>query len=507
MANKKILTEEKVEIMRQCLTLENVKEAAGVHGVSPGVIYHWLNEKVLPTLPKILANEKPGPKSEKKVKEKKQSTSSTSSIRGVVNDGRPEQCSKCGSSRVWKNGLYLIINWVSFLCFAWFSGAKISIQRYRCAECGHEIPSSDRLKQAEARRKGWIKIWRLISFSKFKLGLSHRKAQLLAQFVYGKKLSIAFVNTVTQTISHRAKNIIRKLADCRQKVARIMMGDETFPKIIDREALRAKAKSVGIVICEFGLIRGVKSVSNCGWHMKQLFKEAVGKCFHPEFFLSDYQVQYPTIVRQVLEGVQHLKDFVHTLRIIDRYFQEAIRDVKLDVLKGLSIKERRKQHKLKKRLLRKQLKPILLLLFKAFAPGYESVAFIYIEGALSQLQDPNFVIQNESVQVLHRKLTRFFKKHGKILAFQLEQKALANLVSTSNALESKNSIFKPFTRNAKSFQRPETCENFMNGVALMENFDVKTRGKNAGTSAIQRAGISLNDLEATNFFEAVGLGR
>jgi len=133
------------------------------------------------------------------------------------------------------------------------------------------------------------------------------------------------------------------------------------------------------------------------------------------------------------------------------------------------------------------------------------VAFIYIEGALSRLEDPNYVIQNESVQVLHRKLTKFFNKHGETLAFQLEQKAQADLVSTSNAMESKNSIFKPFTRNAKSFQRPDTCENFMNGVALMENFDGKTRGKNTGTSAIQRAGINLKDLGATDFFEAVGL--
>jgi hypothetical protein len=98
--------------------------------------------------------------------------------------------------------------------------------------------------------------------------------------------------------------------------------------------------------------------------------------------------------------VQHLKDFVHTLRIVDRYFNEAIRDVTFDVPTGLSLKERRK--------LRKQLKPIVLLFFKAFAPGHESVAFIYIEGALTRLKDPSLVIQNESVKELHRKLTKFF---------------------------------------------------------------------------------------------------
>ena len=505
MANRIIPTEEKVNIMAQCLNLEGVKEAAVAHGVSPGAIYYWFNEKVLPSLSIILANGKPGPKPANSLEEKEPSSTSSASSPSLPQDGRPEQCPECGSARVWKNGLYWVLDWVAFLCFGWFTGGKVPIQRHRCADCGYEIPSPERLKQAEARRKGWIKLRQLVAFSKFKLGLSHRKTQLLAQFVYGKQLSITFVNDVTQTLGRRAKEVISKLADCRQKAARILMGDETFPKIIDRDALRAKAKSVGVVICEFGLIRGVKSVANRRWHMKQLFQGAIGKHFQPQFFLSDYQVHYPKIVRLALEGVRHLKDFVHTLRIIDRYFKEAVRDVTLDVPKGLPLKERRKQRKLKKRLLRKQLKPILLLFFKAFAPGYESVAFIYIEGALSRLEDPSYVIQNESVQVLHRKLTKFFNKHGETLAFQLEQKAQADLVSTSNAMESKNSIFKPFTRNAKSFQRPDTCENFMNGVALMENFDVKTRGENAGTSAIQRAGINLKDLGAADFFEAVGL--
>ena len=35
MANRIIPTEEKVNIMAQCLTLEGVKEAAIAHGVSP----------------------------------------------------------------------------------------------------------------------------------------------------------------------------------------------------------------------------------------------------------------------------------------------------------------------------------------------------------------------------------------------------------------------------------------------------------------------------------------
>jgi len=39
----------------------------------------------------------------------------------------------------------------------------------------------------------------------------------------------------------------------------------------------------------------------------------------------------------------------------------------------------------------------------------------------------------------------------------------------------------------------------------MENFDVKTRGPNQGTSAMQRAKINLDDFGATDFFSAVSL--
>ena len=39
----------------------------------------------------------------------------------------------------------------------------------------------------------------------------------------------------------------------------------------------------------------------------------------------------------------------------------------------------------------------------------------------------------------------------------------------------------------------------------MENFDVKMRGVNQGTSAMQRAKVNLDDFGATDFFSAVGL--
>ncbi|MFB0545501.1 MAG: helix-turn-helix domain-containing protein [Anaerolineae bacterium] len=47
MANRIIPTEEKVNIMRQCLTLESVREAAIAHGISRGAIYYWFNPPAL----------------------------------------------------------------------------------------------------------------------------------------------------------------------------------------------------------------------------------------------------------------------------------------------------------------------------------------------------------------------------------------------------------------------------------------------------------------------------
>ena len=58
---------------------------------------------------------------------------------------------------------------------------------------------------------------------------------------------------------------------------------------------------------------------------------------------------------------------------------------------------------------------------------------------------------------------------------------------------------------AKYFSSPQRCQLVFAGVALMENFDIKTRGKNKGTNAIQRAKIDLNDFGSDDFFATVGL--
>lgn len=502
MANRIIPIETKVNALRQCLVLQNVEAVAEEQGISPNSIRNWFVDKVLPSLSDALAKENPGPKP-KAIPTRLAEGKPVASSAEV--DERPENCPHCQSSRVWKNGAYWVINWLAFLRLRWFSQKRVAIQRIRCGTCGREIDTVQRRSLAQARRQAWQFFKQLAAFSKFKLGLSNRRTALLTAFTFGRTVSATFVNDGTHTVGQKAQATLKRIANCRQKVAHVLMGDETFPHILDWQSVRAKGHSLGVAICESGLIRGVKVVRNQARDLGALFKGVVGKGFQPQYFLSDFDVHFPKIVSRAIEGIRLLKDFVHAERIIGRCFEAAVRQVNLEVPKGTAPKERQKQRDLKRRLLRKRLEPVRALFIKAFQPGYESVALLYIEGALARLQDPQIVIQTERVCYLHKQLTKFFVKHGKTLEFQFEQKALVGLVCTSNLLESKNSIFKLFARIAQSFQRSETCEWFWSGVALMENFDVKKRGLHHDASAMQRAEINLNDLGAHSFFEAVGL--
>jgi len=449
-ANRIIPIETKVNALSQCLVLQNVELVAKELGVAPNSIHNWFVDKVLPNLPEVLAKENPGPKPKGASTPTRPALGKrTASSREI--DERPEHCPHCQSSRVWKNGRYWVINWLAFLSVRWFSQKRVAIQRIRCGTCGREMDTLHRQSLAQARRQAWHFFKQLAAFSKFKLELSNRRTALLAAFAFGRAVSATFVNDVTHTVGQKAQATLKRLANCRQKVAEVLMGDETFPCILDWESLRAKGHSLGVAICESGLIRGVKVVRNQARDLGTLFKGVVGQGFQPQYFLSDFDVHFPKIVSQAVEGIRLLKDFVHAERIIGRCFEMAIRQVTLKVPQGTSSKERQKQRDLKRRLLRKRLDPVRALFLKAFQPGYESVALLYLEGALARLQDPLIVIQSESVCYLHKQLTKFFLKHGSTLEFQFEQKALVGLVCTSNLLESKNSIFKRFARIAQSF--------------------------------------------------------
>jgi hypothetical protein len=480
--------DEKVEPVRIALQQINVAAAAREAGVPASTLRYDLN-KLEQALPEVLVNHRPGPKPSQQAADRPAKP-------GQQQETRP--CPEC-SGKLRKNGTYWVLNWVMMLMVGWMGVQKVLIQRWRCKACGHELISQERARQAEARRAWWQQVNRLITFSRFKLRLSVRATQLLVGFVYARQVSIGHIERLTQRVGKRAEGALARLSQCRQAVAHFLLFDETFPK------MKRRSYSLGVAICEHGLIRSVRCVTHKTKDISVQLRQVVGDHFQPTYFLTDLDVVYNRCMQEAGLNLTHLRDTVHLIRQIVRLFDEAIRDVSLDVPKGLPLKERKKQLQLKRRLLRKQLQPLLALVLKAFSPGYQSVCLLILEGAISQLQDPTRIIQTTSVQMLARRLQRFLNKHADALNSLLQLSIEQGTPTTTNSLESKNGILKPFSLIAKFFPKPITCQSFFAGVALMENFDIKTRGPNKGTSAMQRAKIDLQDFGATDFFSAVGL--
>jgi hypothetical protein len=489
LANRKRSIDEKVEPVQVALDQINVEAAAREAGVPPSTLRYDL-DKVTRALPEILVDRRPGPKP--------QSEPVCVSAVTSCDKAEPTICPACGG-KVIKNETYWVLNWVLMLTMGWQGLQKVLLQRRRCQGCGYELISPERACQAEARQAWWHQVNRLIALSRFKLRLSVRLTQILVKFVYARTVSVGHIQRVTHQVGQRAEGALGKLKQCRQAVAQFLLFDETFPKMKERRY------SLGVAICEHGLIRSVRCITHKAKDIPAQLGAVVGGYFQPTYFLTDLDVLYHKYMQAANLNLTHLRDKVHLIRQIVRLFDQAIRDVTLDVPKGLPLKERKKQLKLKRRLLRKQLLPLLALVFKAFSPGYESICVLILEGIVTQLQDPTLVIQTACVQTLARRLQRFINKHGDTINRLLQLSVEQGTPTTTNALESKNSILKPFSLIAKFLPEPVRCQPFFCGVALMENFDVKTRGPNKGTNAMQRAEINLDDFGATDFFSTVGL--
>jgi hypothetical protein len=488
MSNRIRQLDEKVQSVKIALEQIKVEAAAREAGVPASTLRYDL-KKLEQALPAALANRTPGPKPQGPGRE---ATPQQADTEG------PAVCAKCGG-RVTKNGTYWVLNWVRMLMLGWLGVQRVRIQRRRCKGCGTEILSPERARQAEARRAWWDQVNRLVGLSRFKLGLSVRKTQVLVGFVYARQVSLGHIDRLTQQVGRRAEAALSRLGACRQGMAHFLLYDETYPK------MKKRVYSLGVAICEHGLIRSVRCIVRKAQDIPTQLRSVVGTHFQPEYFLTDLDVLFNKYMQAAGLKLTHLRDRVHLIRHIVRLFDEAVRDVTLDVPKGLPMQERKKQRQLKRRLLRKRLQPMLTLVFKAFSPGYESVCVLMLEGVLSQLQDPAYIIQTSSVRTLARRLQRFIHKHGDAINTLLELSIEQGTPTTTNALESKNGIFKPFSRIAKFFASPARCQSLFAGVALMENFDVKTRGPHQGTNAMQRAEINLNDFGAADFFSAVGL--
>ena len=486
MANRTRFIDEKVQSVEVAFGYINVEAVARETGIPASTLRYDLN-KAKKALPDVLANRKPGPKPRNKPDK---ATASLSE--------KPAVCPECGG-RVTKNGTYQVLNWLLMLTFGWLGIQRVRIQRRRCKECGYELISSERARQIEARMAWKNQVNRLICLCRFKLRLSIRMIRILVQFVYARSVSIGLIERLTQQVGNRAEAALNRLSKCRQAVARFLLYDETYPKMKER------VYSLGVAICEHGLIRSVRCILSKAKDITAQLRGVTGEHFQPEYFLTDLDLMFNKYMRAAGLKLSHLRDRVHLIRQIIRLFKEAIRDVMLDVPKGLAMKLRKKQLKLKRKLLRRCLTPYLYLIFKAFSPGYESVCVLTLDGVVSQLQDPACIIQATSIQKLSVRLNRFIKKHGEAINKLLELHVEQGTPTTTNALESKNGIFKPFSRSAKFFSNPERCQTLFAGIALYENFDIKTRGINRGTSAMQRAQINLDDLGATDFFSTVGL--
>lgn len=137
--------------------------------------------KLVRALPEVLINHKPGPKPQPTESEAKPTQTK-----------QKQPCPECGG-KVTKNGTYWVLNWMLMLTMGWLGVRKVLIQRWRCTACGHEVVSSERTRQAEARRAWWHQANRLIALSRFKLRLSVRATQLLVGFVYARPVSIGHI--------------------------------------------------------------------------------------------------------------------------------------------------------------------------------------------------------------------------------------------------------------------------------------------------------------------------
>ena len=488
MANRIRSIEEKVQSVEAAFADINIEAAAAKADIPPSTLRYDL-KKVMGALSKVLSNKKPGPKPQNKPDK---------AIIMTPQCEEPTVCPKCGG-RARKNGTYWILNWFLMLTLGWLGIQRVLIQRRRCKDCGYEVVSSERARQAEAHKAWWNHVNRLICLCRFKLRLSVRMIQILVKFIYGRLVSIGHIERLTERAGKRAEVALNRLNKCRQAVARFLLFDETYPKMKER------VYSLGVAICEYGLIRSVRCILSKAKHITAQLRDVVGEHFQPEYFLTDLDLMFNKYMKAAGLKLSHLRDRVHLIRQIIRLFEEAIRDVTLDVPKKLAFSIRKKQLKLKRKLLRKYLTAYLYMVFKAFSPGYESICVLTLQGVVSQLQDPSCIIQTDSVQKLACRLGRFIKKHGNAINKLLELHVEQGTPTTTNALESKNGIFKPFSRSSKFFSNPERCQKLFAGIALYENFDIKTRGVNKGTSAMQRAKINLDDFGATNFFSTIGL--
>ncbi len=411
----------------------------------------------------------------------------------------PCSCPCCGSTSVSKNGKITLVNWAKRFFKKIVPGLyddKESIQRFICNDCKTPILSKEHIALKNIRISVKLFVNKFICLLRFKEGLSLRSVSRISCFAFDIHNSLGYLSKFTNVIGQKAEDKLKMLSLCRAtKKAITAIIDETFPKIFH------KSVSLGVVICEYGLIRGVGCVKKSANSIKGLMRHCIGKSFQPLFLLGDFLPAYKKVAKKL--KLIRLYDFVHATRHIYKLVRTHIGKIHLTLNnhEKLSPENRKNLLKLKKKLLRKRVMPIIRTLFKGLKKQYRAVGHLYIMGALEDIE--RLTKQFPSLKLLYKTVNKFVKKYLDTWCFQM---LIAHLVpTTSNSIESKNSIFKRFSQRIKAFSSKASLVRYFSAVALWENFNVKERGLYKGTSAMQRAGINLDDFGATNFFEAVGL--
>ena len=239
---KKISADVHAKALIEALTLSNVKSIAQKYDISDDTIYRkhnlilslipsliWLSPKSIPSVEELLSQLK-----------------------------APYSCPQCGSTKVSKNGKLTLINWAKRLfkkLIPSLSNDKKSIQRYICNNCGASIHSDEHNNLKHIRGSVKLFVNKFICLLRFKEGLSLRSISRIVGFAYGINASLGYLSKFTNTIGQKAKDKMEKLSFSKAtKKAIVAIIDETFPKIFH------KSISLGLVICEHGLIRAVGCV-------------------------------------------------------------------------------------------------------------------------------------------------------------------------------------------------------------------------------------------------------
>jgi hypothetical protein len=345
-----------------------------------------------------------------------------------------------------------------------------------------------------------VTIIRLIAALRYGHGMSVRGISKVIGNVYGFCASIGFIDKACQYMANEAQNKMDLLNHCTQNKSEVLMYDETFPKAKDKGCI-----NLGVATCEKGLIRKIKTIDvrRKSKETYKFFRTLITENYKPSTFISDYDTTYPVEIRKVLPNIIILKDFVHTIRQIFKDGKSAINKTVVNYSNiKISKEQKKKTLDMKKKLLRKQLNKAVRKMIKGFRKKYCAVGTFYIEAGMNDIQELSEKFH--TLKPFSQKLSKFVKKNIVTWNTHMELYHKKNIPLTSNIIESKNSIFKAFSKKAKSYS--SNCINkIFCAVALYENFDIKTRGVNKGTSAMIRAGIDLREFGGENFFDAVGI--